>query len=67
MKSSPSLQEPLKRVGLRVETPCEEDRNRVQEIQNKLASGESAIEHVPFSSKLISKSSHLDAVVLACT
>ncbi|MBI4238253.1 MAG: aspartate/glutamate racemase family protein [Deltaproteobacteria bacterium] len=58
----------LEKFGLRVETPYEEDRVRIQQIQSQLARGIMAKEFRSFLAALIEKHAGLvDAVVLACT
>jgi aspartate racemase len=58
----------LERFGLRVETPAEEDRVRIQQIQSQLARG---IVEDAFRSDLVriveKHAGSVDAVVLACT
>ena len=58
----------LERFGLRVETPDEEDRDRIQQIQSRLARGVMAEEFRRDLAALVEKrADSVDAVVLACT
>jgi aspartate racemase len=57
----------LERFGLQVEIPDESDRDRIQEIQTKLARGEKPEAFVAYFRQLIDRFTHLNAVILACT
>ena len=58
----------LERFGLRVETPDEEDRDRIQQIQSRLARGLMAEAFRSDLAGIVEKHVGLvDAVVLACT
>jgi aspartate racemase len=58
----------LEQFGLQVETPVEEDRVNIQQIQSQLAKGIVSEDFRSFFARLIGKySGNVDAVVLACT
>jgi len=58
----------LEQFGLQVETPVDEDRVKIQQIQSQLARGIMKEEFRSFLAALIEKHAGLvDAVVLACT
>jgi aspartate racemase len=59
--------ERLKRFGISVEIPNDVEREEIQRIQSKLASGEPPREFAPFFTNLIKRYAHLDSVILACT
>jgi len=58
----------LERFGLRVETPGEDERVRIQQIQSQLARGIVAEEFRDYLAALVERhAGSVDAVVLACT
>jgi aspartate racemase len=61
------FQRKLERYGFLVKTPEADDRIEIQQMQRALARGEMEKNFRDRFYKIISKHSHLDAVVLACT